>query len=84
MTTRKAPDGAKKVKDRTCFEIPDTEIAYGIKLTQQGKNKFTVRYGAQTEQHLTYEEAGKSLGEAILHALCCDGKIETTEKQVTR
>lgn len=51
---------------------------YGITLGQGrgGKERFRVIYGLQVDDHLSYSEACKKLGEAILHALACEGKID--------
>lgn len=63
---------------KTLFE---TKIAgFDIKLTRsearpRGSN-YAVSYGKQFNCHLTYEEAAKELGECILHALACEGKLD--------
>lgn len=45
-----------------------------VELATKGK-KFRVTYGAQVKENLTYAQAAKELGECILHALACEGKI---------
>jgi hypothetical protein len=61
-------------KLRVCW---DTTIAsYLIELSQQGVDRFTVMYGQQIDNRLTYRDACAKLGEAILHALACEGKVE--------
>ena len=62
---------------KTLFE---TKIAgFDIKLTRsapRGRANFAVSYGQQFNCHLTYEEAAKELGQCIMHALTCEGKID--------
>ena len=59
---------------KLCFEI--TSLAFPIRLYQKGKNRFDVHYGKQLRLGLTYQAAAKDLGQSILHALACDGKID--------
>jgi hypothetical protein len=61
------------MKSTICFE---TELAgFKIALIQTGKNTFTVVYGLQTFKKMGYQSAAKELGECIMHALNCEGKI---------
>lgn len=50
-----------------------------VALSQQGRNRFTVRYFKQVKARLTYEQACVELGACILHALACDSKIDNRE-----
>lgn len=59
---------------RTCFQLTDT--AYPIQLTQQAKNRFTVQYGLQTKENLTYNQAATELGACIMHAAACVDKLD--------
>lgn len=61
---------------RTCFELPNA--AYPIKLEQQNSGRFRVTYGKQVVRGLDYARAAKELGEAIMHALACEGKFDDT------
>ena len=55
------------------FEI---EIAgYKITLMQNSKDEFVVQYGYHQYITKNYAEAAKELGQCILHALACEGKI---------
>lgn len=57
-----------------------TEIAgYEITLQQNSEGKFIVGYGYQQYKTNSYGQAAKELGEVIMHALTCEGKIETKE-----
>jgi hypothetical protein len=56
-----------------CFEA--TAGGYPVVLTQQGKNRFTVQYGQQIDTGLSYADAARKLGEAIMHGTACDGRI---------
>lgn len=64
------------MKKTLCFEIKETEIAFGIRLFQTGKNKFSVEYGSQNDTNLSYSQACMELGRSIMHALACDSKIK--------
>jgi hypothetical protein len=52
------------------------EFDYDIVLKQTGKDRFTVLYGMQVDSGLDYCEAAAKIGQAILHALCCQGKMD--------
>jgi hypothetical protein len=49
---------------------------HGIELYQTSGNRFVVRYGEQLDEGLNYEIACDKLGQAIMHALTCDGEIK--------
>lgn len=66
------------MKNRTCFET--TISGMPIKLTQQGRDKFTVVYWKQIRNHLTYSAAATELGAAIMHALACDERLDNRLK----
>jgi hypothetical protein len=56
--------------------VYETELAgFPIKLEQSGKDRFTVIYGRQIDQDISYRLAAARLGEAMMHALTCEGKI---------
>lgn len=50
-----------------------------IELRQQGRNRFSVRYGLALYGHLDYGEAAAELGRCIMHAAACDGKLDNRE-----
>lgn len=50
----------------------------GIDLHQEGKS-LTVIYGAQVDRDLNYSQACDKLGEAIMHALCCAGRLDADQ-----
>lgn len=52
---------------------------YPITLQQNERSKlFTVTYGAQVDDRLSYGHACHKLGAAILHALACESKIDNS------
>ena len=55
-----------------CFEL--TTPAFPIRLVQTGKDAFYVEYGMQRTRG-TYSQAASLLGQAIMHAAACDGKL---------
>lgn len=61
---------------KICFE---TELAgFQIRLSQyrSAPGRFTVIYGQEVREGLTYEQAGAKLGLAIMHAAACEGKLD--------
>ena len=52
---------------------------YGIILSQTGPDNFTVQYGAEVKSNLDYNQAAKSIGFCIMHALSCEGKLADQE-----
>lgn len=57
-------------------EVFKIQIAgYDIVLSQNEPDNFTVHYGAEIESNLDYNQAAKSMGFCIMHALSCDSKI---------
>ena len=50
-----------------------------IELRQQARDRFSVRYGLQLRESLTYGEAARELGAAIMHAAACDSKLDNRE-----
>lgn len=61
------------MKKTLCFELSD--LVFDIKLHQTGKDSFTVTYGLEVKERLSYSKACSALGSAIMHALACDSKI---------
>lgn len=57
--------------------VLETEIGgLRIALHQVRKDKFSIVYHQQHNRHLTYYGACQKLGEVILHALSCAGKVD--------
>lgn len=53
---------------------------FTIALEQHGLDNFAVRYGKQLDgPGLSYADAATMLGQAFMHALTCEGKIDTRE-----
>lgn len=50
-----------------------------IELRQQARDRFSVRYGLQLRERLTYGEAARELGACIMHAAACDSKLDNRE-----
>lgn len=50
-----------------------------VKLYQTGIDCFTVTYGKQVKSGLTYNDAACELGDCIMHALACNGKLDNRE-----
>lgn len=54
---------------------------YGIALKQHGRDSFSVLYGKQIDgPGLKYADAAAKLGQAFMHALACEGKIDNRER----
>ena len=61
--------------------IEDT--AFPIRLIQTGLNRFEVHYGLQVDTG-GYAAAAAKLGEAIMHALSCEGHIDNRTAREAR
>ena len=62
---------------KLCFRLDGT---WPIELRQAGRDNFTVVYGKQVDAHLMYGQACAKLGQAIMHRLSCDGKVDNGER----
>ena len=51
-----------------------------IELHQQGRDRFSVRYGLQLKTGLSYAAAASELGACIMHDLACDGLLDNRSK----
>lgn len=60
---------------KTCFEL--NSLAFPVKLEQRANRTFRVTYGKQVTDKLSYTQATQKLGAAIMHALACDGAVES-------
>ncbi len=67
---------------RVCFELET--LAFPIRLEQLGVDRFQVVYGKQIDSELPYGRAAAKLGEAIMHALACDDKLDNRPRQIGR
>ena len=47
-----------------------------VSLQQRGKDNFAVRYCKEVHAGLTYAQACKRLGQALMHQMSCDGKVD--------
>jgi hypothetical protein len=80
--TRAAVDAQVKaiqhiVREPLGKTVYSVEIAgYTIKLRKRSANSFTVVYGKQVKRLLTYADAAKELGQCIMHALACEGRLD--------
>lgn len=66
---------------RTCWQTE--ELAFPIKLEQSENRlgRFRVTYGKQVRSGLSYGDAAKELGSAIMHALACDGQLDNRDDE---
>lgn len=63
---------------KTCYSV---EIGgFAIKLQQRGVDRFRVTYGMQVDDNLNYARAAAKFGEAVMHALACEGRLDNREK----
>lgn len=76
MTRRFAKEFNPVPVGTVCLELPD--LAFGIRLEQDGPDDFRVVYGKQIDERLNYENAAQRLGEAIMHALACDARLDNS------
>lgn len=78
------------MKKKVCFAIDamslpvvvdePTASRWIIRLTQTGVDRFSVDYGADQRAGLSYGDAAAKLGQAIMHALACEGKLDNRAK----
>lgn len=47
-----------------------------IELRQQGRDRFSVRYGLELKERLTYSEAAHQLGACIMHDAACESRLD--------
>jgi len=45
-----------------------------------GRGNFSVHYGKQIKDRLTYGQAATEYGACIMHTLACDGKLDNRER----
>ena len=62
------------MKKNVVFEL--TIARFPIQLIKTGKGRYTVVYGVEIHEGLTYTEAAEELGFSIMHALTCEGKLD--------
>lgn len=67
-----------------CLRIDNISGQYPIELFQQGVDQFTVRYGEEIQKNLTYAEAARGLGFALMHALACAGRLDNSNSPLSR
>lgn len=66
-------EAAKKNAKRLCYTYENG--AFPIELRQKKADNFTVIYGLQVKQGLSYNQAASELGSCIMHALACDDML---------
>ena len=60
-----------------CFEVIDpAQVGFPVRLYQAKNGKFSVLYGAELHDGLSYDEAAREFGLCLLHALACTGRID--------
>lgn len=65
-------------RERVAYEIHDLPFPITLKQSNgAGTHVFSVTYGKQERQRLTYAEAAKELGECIMHAATCAGLVDS-------
>jgi len=66
---------------RLCYQPADLETPWGpIKLEQHGKDNFRVTYGLQVDDGLNYAQAAAKFGQAVMHWLACEGRLDNRTK----
>lgn len=53
-------------------------LNWPISLEQDKDGSFTVSYGVDVRQGLTWQQAAKRIGDSIMHSLACESIIEDT------
>jgi hypothetical protein len=61
---------------KLCWKV---EMGWNITLHQTGVDRFLVTYGVEKHEG-NYEFAARELGECIMHALACEGLLDSHTK----
>ncbi len=69
------PQEQQMSRPKVCLRLDN--LAFPIELRQHDANQFAVIYGQQQKSRLTYQDAAREIGAAIMHAAACDGLIDT-------
>ena len=64
---------------KLCHKAFDTPWG-PLQLEQRGKDSFRVTYGREVQDGLSYAYAARRYGEAIMHWLACEGKLDNRHK----
>lgn len=74
------------MKNKLCVSFGGHIMFHGIskrtqliELRQQGRDRFSVRYGMQLKTGLDYNQAAIELGAALMHHAACEGKLDNRE-----
>lgn len=69
-------------KKTPCFEITDpAQVGFPVRLYQSETGKFSVLYGSEMHDDLSYEDAAREFGLCLFHALACVGRINNGGKR---
>lgn len=75
-----------EMKNTLCFSTGGKNTFKGaprgsqmIELRQQGIDRFSVRYGLQMRERLSYGEAATELGACIMHMQACNSMLDNRE-----
>ncbi len=71
----KIPSRKPAQKPRPIWRCGNT--VFPIELSRQGRNRYSVQYGKQVKSDLNYSGAAKEIGYCLMHALACDGKVDS-------
>lgn len=66
---------SKAKRGTVCIEV-ETEGQFPVAIIQYKRNRFSVTYGLQAKDGLTYSEAAHEFGLCVMHALTCAGKVD--------
>lgn len=66
------------MKDKTPrFEITDpAQVGFPVRLYQSETGEFSVLYGSELHDGLSYGDAARKFGLCLFHALACIGRID--------
>lgn len=53
---------------------------FPVRLYQRGRDSFTVEYGKQIKDWLTYGQAARELGECLMHLMAYEGRLDNRER----
>ena len=77
---RSTPKRKNIVKNATLlFEVTDpAQVGFPVRLYQHKNGEFSVLYGSELHDGLSYADAAREFGLCLFHALACIGRLDNS------
>ncbi|MCB0711318.1 MAG: hypothetical protein KDD67_03205 [Ignavibacteriae bacterium] len=66
-----------EMKTKEVYRVKDG--AFPLIIEQTGKDCFTVTYGRQVRQSLSYGDAAREFGYCLFHLMTCEGRLDDSD-----